>query len=133
MNEERFTDLAGAYGGDVSRWPMQTWDAAAAFMASAPGLSGRILAEAAELDVALDAWGSIPADAALIDRILASAPAPRARRSWREWLAPVGLGAGLATACAVGLIFGVQITKTAIEQREAVILALDPTLVGGDV
>ena len=42
------------------------------------------------------------------DAVLAGAPKPRAGSWWRGWLAPAGMGAGLAAACVAGLLVGTR-------------------------
>jgi hypothetical protein len=111
MTPERFETLAEAYGGDVSRWPLAERDGAALLMAQAPQDCQAVLAAAGDLDGLLDAWRPQPAPHALREAILAAAPAPRAvRRGLAAWLFPAGLGAGLAAACAAGVITGAQIS-----------------------
>ena len=80
-----------------------------------------VLARAGALDDALDAWPSLASSPELRDRILAAAPAPR--RALARWLAPLGLGAGLAAACAAGLVIGVQVSS-APEAPDAVAAAM---------
>jgi hypothetical protein len=107
MTHERFEALADAYGGDVSRWPPETREGAALLMSEAPDFTGSVLARAAGIDAALDAWRTAPASPRVVERIIASAPRPLAPR-WRTWLSPAALGAGLAAACAAGVLVGVQ-------------------------
>jgi len=107
MTPERFETLAEAYGGDVARWPDADREAAAALMAEEPAWAGDILARAGELDAALATFAAPRGASDLTGRILASAPQPRAR--WIGWLAPAGMGAGLAAACAAGVLVGAQL------------------------
>ncbi len=66
-----------------------------------------------ELDAALDAWASPQVSPALRARVLASAPRPRgARHLWAPWIA--GLSAGLAAACAAGIVFGVFLAQPSL-------------------
>ncbi|MBW8814124.1 MAG: hypothetical protein JF588_11920 [Caulobacterales bacterium] len=113
MTPERFETLAEAYGGNVARWPAAEREAAALLMAAQPSWAQAVLAQAGALDVALAAYAPLRASAALTDRIVASAPAPRRRASWIAWLAPAGLGAGLAAACAAGVMLGAQLAPPA--------------------
>lgn len=136
MTEERFKILAEAYGGDIAGWPVEERAAAAALIAARPALAQDVLAAARSLDAALDDWRSVPASAALIDRIVAGAPAPRRAPRWRGWLMPAGLGAGLAAAGVAGLLVGVQLSQqvvTGADNVAAVVAALDPTTVAEDV
>ncbi|RAK56707.1 hypothetical protein [Phenylobacterium deserti] len=119
MNRERFEELAQAYGGQVARWPESERDAAALLMAAEPEYARRTLAEAEQLDAFLDAWRPKPASAALMDTVLAAAPKPRREPRWRGWLMPAGLGAGLAAACAAGVLFGVQLEQRATGANSA--------------
>jgi hypothetical protein len=80
-------------------------------MAAEPAFTGATLAGAAALDAALDSWRAAPASAAVVERILAAAPQPG--RRWPVWLSPAALGAGLAAACAAGVVLGVQLSERA--------------------
>ena len=110
LTHERFEALAQAHGGDVARWPPAERDAAATLMAAEPAFTQRLLADAGRMDEALDAFRFTPASAGLAEAIVAHAPQRRRRPAWLSWLTPVGLGAGLAAACAAGLIVGVQVS-----------------------
>ena len=111
MNLERFERLAEAYGGDLARWPADTREAAALFMAGEPEHAAAVLAAHAELDFALDAWRPPRASARLEEAILAAAPDARRRRAGlADWLWRAGAGAGLAAACAAGLVLGVAVS-----------------------
>lgn len=126
MTHDRFEALAEAYGGDVSRWPAPAREAAALLMAAEPGFTQAALARAETLDAALDAWRPTPASAGLTERILAAAPAPKMRRpGWLAWLSPAAqgafLGAGLAAACAAGVIVGVELSRHTSEAREVAV------------
>ena len=106
MNAERFQTLAGAYGGDLLRWPSSEQAAARAFMANEPR-SADWLAEAAGLDSLLAAVPERHQNDLLRERIIRSAPtsapvAPR-RTAWVSW-------AGLAAACVAGVIAGAHST-----------------------
>ncbi|WP_165837084.1 hypothetical protein [Phenylobacterium hankyongense] len=112
MRKDRFEELAQAYGGDIARWPLEVRDAAALLVAEEPTFTQAVLADAGRLDVALEGWARAPASAALVDRIVAGRPVARRRPVWRGWLAPAGLGAALAAACAAGVIVGAQVSPT---------------------
>ncbi|WP_374571665.1 hypothetical protein [Phenylobacterium sp.] len=107
---ERFQALAEAYGGDVSRWPEEVRDAAALAVAEAPLVTAKILAAAGELDAALDAWRPQLASHALREAIIAAAPRVRRGLGLAGWLTRAGLGAGLAAACAAGVVAGAQVS-----------------------
>jgi hypothetical protein len=110
MNAERFQTLAGAYGGDLARWPSSEQAAARAFMAT-DGRAGDWLAEAAALDSLLGAVPERHQNDLLRERIIRSAPTPTPapvaprRTAWVSW-------AGLAAACAAGVIAGAHSTVT---------------------
>jgi hypothetical protein len=72
-----------------------------------PAWAQGVLARAAELDSLLDAFAAPARSPGLASRIVGGAPRPRVRR-WIGWLMPVGLGAGLAAACAAGIVAGAQ-------------------------
>jgi hypothetical protein len=75
-----------------------------------------VLAEAAALDAALDAWRPPAATADLREKVLATAPKPRMAPRWAGlWLS----GAGLAAACAAGLIVGIAGSSAAVHDARA--------------
>lgn len=113
MTYERFRQLAEAYGGEIGRWPAAERDEAALFLAQEPDLARSTLAEGADLDLLLDGWRTAPASTALQEAILASAPAPRRRHGLVNWFWRAGAGAGLAAACAAGLVLGVALSDAA--------------------
>lgn len=109
MTLERFEELAEAYGGDTARWPAADREAAAALMAAQPEIARAALARADALDAVLDAWRPAPVSADLLERVLAQAPRPRASRLG-AWIWRGAVGAGLAGACAAGLLMGVTLS-----------------------
>lgn len=111
MDLERFSALAEAYGGDVSRWPEPTREAAALLMSADPSATAAVMAEQSDLDWALDAWRPPAASAALQAAILAGAPEARRSPAWRGWLWRTGLGAGLVAAGAAGVMAGVVVSS----------------------
>jgi hypothetical protein len=124
MTPERFESLAEAYGGDIARWPDAERDAAAELMAARPAWMQDVLARASDLDAALAAYAAPRASPGLSERIAAGAPRPRAR--WVGWLLPAGMGAGLAAACAAGMLAGVQMTAAtapAASEADALVTA----------
>jgi hypothetical protein len=109
MNAERFQTLAGAYGGDLLRWPSSEQAAARAFMAD-DRRCAEWLAEAAVLDSLLSAAPEGHQNDLLRERIIRSAPkpepvAPSRRTAWVSW-------AGLAAACMAGVIAGAHSTMS---------------------
>jgi hypothetical protein len=119
MNRERFQTLADAYGGDIARWPEAQRAAAREFTHAEPAWTAARLAEAAGLDAIL-AQPAPGVAGDLVGRVLAAAPRPLPRW-WTRWLAP----AGLAAACAAGLIVGAQVSQVAdVAGDEAVVTAV---------
>ena len=120
MTNERFEALAETFGGDVARWPFDVREAAALLMAAEPQFTQAALARADRLDAALDAWRPAAASAGLAERIVAAAPKARAP-SWTGWLSPAALGAGLAAACAAGVMVGVTVSEQSSTSREVAV------------
>jgi hypothetical protein len=84
------------------------------FATDRPELAERVLTRVGRLDALLDGQTSAEPSAALRDRIVASAPSPRAAgRAWR-WLVGAGLGAGLAAACACGVAVGMTLAPHSV-------------------
>lgn len=110
MTPERFETLAEAYGGDIARWPVDERDAASQLMIDQQDWAAKVLARAGELDAVLDHWAPVALGHGLREAILAGAPAPR-RSLWPRWLVGASLGAGLATACAAGLLVGMAMSS----------------------
>ena len=113
MDATRFEELIDAYGARLERWPEVEREAARAYAMASPETS-RLLAEALTLDQALDAWTLPPESAALRETIVSAAPGPRARafvlRPIRLWWA----GAGLAAACAMGMVVGANLDRAGL-------------------
>ena len=130
MTPKRFETLAEAYGGDVARWPETDREAAAALMAAEPAWAETILARAGDLDAALAAYVLPKVPLGLADRIAAAAPLVQARPApprWMAWLLPVGMGAGLAAACAAGVVTGALLSSPTISpgQPDPVVATAD--------
>ena len=53
----------------------------------------------------------------------ATAPATH-RRRWTIWWLPAGVGAGLAAACAAGVLVGLQLSQPQISEADAVVAAV---------
>ncbi|MFN4296108.1 MAG: hypothetical protein ACK4FB_04650 [Brevundimonas sp.] len=122
MNAQRFQDLADAYGADLRRWPEAERGAAGAFMDSDPQGAERLLFEARQMDLALDAAPRPMVSHALREQVIALAAAaglrPRARRfgfGRFAWMS----GAGWAAACAAGIMVGVNLSDQALAHAEA--------------
>lgn len=130
MTFERFQLLAEAYGGAISRWPVDTQDAAYAFMAAAPEQADAVLAEARAMDALMDQAVSPAPSAALRDSIIARAPAARPGRTrlWR-WMTGAGVGAALTAATAAGVMAGVNLSlgQAPVGEDESLLTALYDT------
>lgn len=96
--------LAGAYGGDLSRWPAEARPAAEAWIARNPAEARSLLDEARALDHLLGAWPAPRAEDAVRARIEAEAAAHVRRARRRSWLLTLGGGVGLAAACLAGIL-----------------------------
>jgi hypothetical protein len=105
LNAERFAELADVYGGDIGRWPQDQREAARALLAADPQGLGQVLGEAAHLDRLLDLAPAGAVDAALLGRLIATAPRPAA--SARRWIAALGAALGLGAAAMAGVTAGV--------------------------
>ncbi len=125
MNLDRFQTLADAFGGSITRWPVDVQDAAFAFMAASPDAAAQALARARDLDEDLDAAGRLSPGVALRQRIIDAAPKARRplRTPFQRWLASAGVGAGLAAATAAGLIAGVNLSAASAGGDAALLLA----------
>ncbi|KUZ17298.1 hypothetical protein WL93_15475 [Burkholderia diffusa] len=138
MTPERFRTIVAAYGSDARRWPQDERAAAEAWAQAHPRDALEALDDAAELDAWLMQDRVAPPAPALVERIVASAPAPqRARRRGKVWwsgaaFAGVGLAGALAGAVAVSmLMFG----SAPIAQHEPGYLTTTfggPSIDGGD-
>ncbi|MCA8273949.1 hypothetical protein LGN17_15770 [Burkholderia sp. AU30280] len=110
MTPERFRTIVAAYGSDARRWPDGERAAAEAWARAHPGDALAALDDAAELDAWLANDTVAPPAPALVERIVATAPAPqRARRRGAVWwsgaaFAGVGLAGALAGAVAVSML-----------------------------
>jgi hypothetical protein len=114
MTEERFLQLAGAYGGDLSRWPEAERAAAADLLAARPDIAAAALAAERRLDAALARYSAAEAGRSLRQRIVAASPRERAAgRAWR-WLAGAGVGLGLAASCAAGVAAGFSLAPSSV-------------------
>ena len=121
MDAGRCEQLIEAYGAAPQRWPMAEREAALAFLASSPNAAD-LLKAARALDGLLDAWTLEPAALTLKAKVAAAADAQPASRgvlasptSRRLWLR----GAGLAAACAAGVIAGINVGRVGPAVRDA--------------
>ncbi|MGU7812954.1 hypothetical protein [Burkholderia sp. AW49-1] len=140
MTPERFRTIVAAYGSDARRWPQDERAAAEAWAQAHPRDALEALDDAAELDAWLMQDTVAPPTPALVERIVASAPAPqRARRRGRGrvwWsgaaFAGVGLAGALAGAVAVSML---MLGSAPIAQHEPGYLTTTfggPGIDGGD-
>ena len=123
MNRERFEALAQAYGGDVDRWPAQAAAQARVLVQAEPGLTA-VLNEADAIDLLLDASPAPTFSGVLRERVIGAAP--RLRSAWQSttrWLS----GAGLAAACAAGVLLGVNMSDRLVGDPSAEALATAST------
>ena len=133
MNRERFEELAWAFGGAVARWPAGEREAAAALMAAEPDFARSVLGEADALDATLDAWPPYAVRHELREAVIARAGEGRGQAGLRGWLWRAGAGAGLAAACAAGLVMGVALygagaqASAPDEPISAVMASYDPS------
>jgi hypothetical protein len=109
MNPDRFEELAGAYGGDLGRWPPEERQASLRLAAARPAMTAPALAEAARLDGILAAAPSQTPSRALRARIVQAAPSARSTSTGWRWLTGLGLTAGLVGAAAAGVAAGVAV------------------------
>jgi hypothetical protein len=103
MTEDRFRELAAAYGADLARWPDADRAAAAAFVAARG--DAMLQAERA-LDALLTQAAAAEPSHALRARVIEAAPRQRAAGRTVRWLVGAGLGLGLAASCAAGVAAG---------------------------
>ena len=138
MTPERFRTIVAAYGSDARRWPQDERAAAEAWAQAHPSDALAALDDAAELDAWLMQDTVAPPAPALVERIVASAPAPRrARRRGKVWwsgaaFAGVGLAGALAGAVAVSML---MLGSAPIAQHEPGYLTTTfggPSIDGGD-
>ncbi|MET3554097.1 hypothetical protein [Burkholderia sp. 567] len=138
MTPERFRTIVAAYGSDARRWPQDERAAAEAWAQAHPRDALAALDDAAELDAWLMQDTVAPPASALVERIVASAPAPqRARRRGKVWwsgaaFAGVGLAGALAGAVAVSVL---MLGSAPIAQHEPGYLTTTfggPSIDGGD-
>ncbi|CAN5338980.1 hypothetical protein BH11PSE2_BH11PSE2_06480 [soil metagenome] len=104
MNRQRFEALAEAFGGDIDRWPTADQAAARAFWSAEPQAADAALRAALDLDAILAAAPEPEFSVLLRERLMVAAPG-RHRSVWRSartWVS----GAGLAAACAAGILVG---------------------------
>jgi hypothetical protein len=111
MNEARFMVLLGAYGADLSRWPVAERDNAGAFLEVAPHRIKDVWESERGFDHLLALERDMPVSIALETQVLAAAPGRRAAsrglpvfslRAAPRWATGGALAASLALGFAVG-------------------------------
>lgn len=111
MNEARFMVLLGAYGADLSRWPEDERDNAAAFLDTAPHRIKDVWESERGFDHLLALEKDMPVSIALETHVLSTAPGRRAAarhlpvfnlRAVPRWATGGALAASLALGFAVG-------------------------------
>ncbi|MBL8245233.1 MAG: hypothetical protein JNL89_13625 [Rhodanobacteraceae bacterium] len=109
MDLERLEALLDTHGGDLRRWPSRERSAAERLIGESPA-ARTLLAQAAELDAALDAWTVAPPSPQLGARLQAGYPAPRPERAawlrnlWRDLGGWRLAGPAFAASLALGAI-----------------------------
>ena len=114
MNDDRFRELASAYGADLDRWPEAERAAAADFIAQHAEAARALLAAERGLDGALAADQAAEPGHALRVRIVEAAPRQRIAGRAMRWLAAAGLGLGFAASAAAGVAAGVNLTPHSV-------------------
>jgi len=129
LSRDRFLALAEAYGGDIARWPEPEREAARALLLQDPQGLGHHLEAAAALDRLLDLAPAGAVDAALLGRLVSTAPRPAA--SARRWIAGLGAALGLGVSAMAGVTVGVVLAGHDREDLSADAL-IAATVDGGD-
>ncbi|WP_179401476.1 hypothetical protein [Burkholderia guangdongensis] len=115
MTPERFRTIVDAYGADPRRWPADERADAQDWARRHRADAHAALADATELDTWLARHAVAPPGRALVERIVASAPAhvhaPSRRRVW--WSGAALAGAGLAGALAGALAMSIVVVGSA--------------------
>jgi hypothetical protein len=114
MNEDRFLQLASAYGADLARWPESERTAAAEVLAARPDIAVALLAAERQLDATLNRYGPADASPTLRRRVIEAAPRERRVGRALRWLVGAGLGFGLAASCAAGVAAGVSLAPPSV-------------------
>jgi anti-sigma-K factor RskA len=116
MTLDRLRAIVDAYGADPARWPAAERTAGEALLAGSAAARA-LVAEAADLDAALDAVPALQPTPAMRTAILAAAPRRAAssllaqlREGWRELFAELGgwrmAGGVLAASLVLGIVSG---------------------------
>jgi hypothetical protein len=126
MNNERLLHLLAAYGADSAKWPAadragvsfeQLADRIERSESGAMHHEGEAMrAEAVALDDWLDSYRVKPPGHDLLNRIIASGPAPAVKR-WFEHLWS-GMGLGMAGVAAGGILAGVLLMSAILAPDE---------------
>jgi hypothetical protein len=122
MDQERFEALLAAYGADAARWPPAERAPALRYLAATPSAHA-LRAAVRRIDGLLDAWRVDSPDARQRDRAAVSAPARQLRRR-ALWLS----SAGLAAACILGVLAGVDIGHASLPAQPTSEREADPAV-----
>lgn len=109
MTIEDFKKLSMIYGAEISHWPKDQRDKLNALSTKQFAEMRQILDEEAKLDALLASHTTEPANRALFERIVASAPQPQLSfwQVFSAWINVRVAGIGLATAMAGALCVSV--------------------------
>jgi anti-sigma-K factor RskA len=116
MTLDRLRAIVDAYGADPARWPAAERTAGEALLAGSAAARA-LVAEAADLDAALDALPALQPTPAMRRAVLAAAPRPptpsllaRMREGWRDFFGELGgwrlAGGVLAASLVLGIVSG---------------------------
>ena len=125
MDSSRFRMLTDAYGGDVARWPPKERAGARWFELRHPLLAARMRAGGRELDNLLAHYRPLGLSSELTERIAAAALGRLPARRRRSVGGAIWIGAGLAAACASGVLTALVVTPMTPSAAESSLLA-DP-------
>ena len=125
MNPDRFRALTDSYGGDMARWPIAERGAARRFAVLNPFSSWRTLRRARGLDRILARSRESKVSRQLYERISRNVLAATERAAPEQWVRGALLGAGLAAACAAGIVTGIVFTPQ-IASTPHVVIGADP-------
>lgn len=138
MTPERFRQLADAYGAEPHRWPEAERAQALAYLAERGQAAERELFDARLIDLALDASPQPKVPDGLRAAVLAAGAALPVRRpsvlaelfgGRPAWLP----GVGLLTACALGVVVGLELTSVATRDLAADAAYSTAALLGEDL
>jgi hypothetical protein len=119
MSPERFSALAAAYGGDLSRWPAAERESAERLLADKPQAAD-LLAQARSLDQALATFEAITPTMEVQRRIATAMLRRRATNvRFGRWLSRLGAIGILSAGAAAGAAFMALISISAPRHPDA--------------